>query len=124
MNSMPVEPKMTAGKAGGTIPQYSFVKFGADDETFVVCSANDEAVHGVSQGPAAVAGDPLEIACLGGGAQIKLAATLARGAEVATNTSGTGKAAAAGGYIAGILMASGVSGDVVPMILVPYQKNP
>lgn len=123
MNSH-VEPKIYAFKAGGAIVPYSFVKYGADDETLVQCSANDEAAIGVYQGSVAVvSGDLIEVALIGGGALIKLAATLARGAEVATNTAGLGKAAATGGMILGVLMASGVSGDVVPMLVHPYQKN-
>ena len=115
-------PKIYGFRAGAALSQYQFVKFGAAEDTVIPCSANDELMMGVAQG-AAASGEICEVAIIGGGSQIKLAATLARGAEVATNASGLGKAAAAAGYVAGVVMASGVAGDIVPMILSPYQKN-
>ena len=103
--------------------QFHFVKFGAAEDTVIACSVNDEKAIGVLMN-APASGERAEVALFGGGALLKLAATITRGDLVATNTNGEGKAVAAAGYANAEAMQSGVSGDVIAVMLVKFQMNP
>ena len=112
------EPRVQAYKAGGTIVADTFVKFGSADDTVVACGAGERAI-GVAV-EAAASGETLGVQLFGGGAKLKLGATVVRGQILKSNASGQGiKAAAAGDFCAAVAMASGVSGDIIPVELHP-----
>lgn len=113
------EPRPLTFKAGGTISKNTFVKLSADD-TVVICSAAaNERPIGVAVEDA-VSGGYVEVHVFGGGSKVKAGATFTRGQILKSNASGQAiKAAAAGDYCVAVAMASGVSGDVVPVELHP-----
>lgn len=114
-----IEPKFKTFKAGGTIEQYRFVKFGASD-TQVVKSAAAEKAFGVfmnTNDKDAVQNDEVEIAHLGGGALVKLAGAVTRGDSVKSDANGLGVIGAAGDWCPAIAMESGVAGDVISILL-------
>lgn len=110
------DPRILSFKAGADLSakQYRFVKFGADDEHVVAASVASEVVLGVLQS-APTAEQVAEVALNGGGAKLKLAGTVTRGAYIRNDANGDGIAAVAGEKYGALAMASGVSGDVIPV---------
>lgn len=110
--------------AGGAIPAYSWVKFGADDRTVVVATAATDLIIGCTTSLPADSGERVDVIAAGI-AEVLLAGNVTRGALVTSNASGAGVAAspAAGvnNRVGGIAFASGVSGDIVPVLVVPHQ---
>lgn len=108
--------------AGGTIPAYSLVKFGADDNTVVVAAAATDAIIGVTTSLAAASGERVDVIVCGV-AEVVLGGAVTRGGFITSNASGAGVAPApAGGTnnrIAGVALQSGVSGDVASVLVVP-----
>ena len=111
-----VQPCYKGFKAGAAIAQYSFVKFGADDQT-VVPSADAEKAIGICMTNGVGNGDECEIALLGGGALVKLAGSVALGDSIKSDASGLGVVGGAGEWSPGIAMSAGVAGDVVSILL-------
>jgi hypothetical protein len=109
--------------AGGAIPPNSIVKFGADDNTVVVATAAADASIGVSQNTIAAAlGERVDVMIFGI-ADVKLGTGgITRGAEVTSDASGQGVAAASTNRVIGISLASGVAGDIVPVVVSPATK--
>ncbi len=110
--------------AGGAIPAYSLVKFGADDRTVVVAAAATDAIIGVATSLPAASGERVDVIVCGL-AEVVLAGNVTRGGLVTSNGSGAGVAAApstgANNRVVGTAFASGVSGDIVPVLVVPHQ---
>lgn len=108
--------------AGGTIPAYSLVKFGADDNTVVVAAAATDAIIGVTTSLPAASGERVDV-ILCGVAEVILAGTVTRGGLLTSNASGAAVAAAPGAgtnnRVAGIALQSGVTGDVASVLVVP-----
>jgi hypothetical protein len=106
--------------AGGAIPAFSIVKFGADDRTVVVGAAVSDFLIGVSTSLPAASGERVDV-YLAGSAEVVLAGTVTRGDYVTSNAAGAGVAAApaagTNNRVIGIALASGVSGDVIPVLL-------
>jgi len=106
--------------AEGAIAAYSIVKVGAADFGALQAAAVGDAMIGVSTEIAAATGEMVDVVHAGM-AEVKLAGTVARGAAVTSNAAGLGVAAApAAGVnnrIIGFAQVSGVSGDVIPVIL-------
>ena len=119
-----IEPKMHTLKAGADLSakQFHFVKFGASDSLVVACSVLGEGAIGVLMN-APASGEAAEIALIGGGAKIKSGATIARGGEISSSASGQAAVALTTHDVMAIAMESGVSGDVIPVILVRYELN-
>lgn len=106
-------------ETGGAVPANSLVKFSAD-YTVVVAAATTDLIIGVSSDIAAASGDRCDV-ILSGVANVVLGGTVARGEPVTADTGGVGiKAAPAAGVnarIVGYAMISGVSGDIIPVLL-------
>ncbi|MEK6798023.1 MAG: capsid cement protein [Planctomycetota bacterium] len=104
--------------AGGAITKNAIVMFGADDNTVVVATAATDKLLGVALA-AAASGERVEVQ-LQGVAEVALGGTVARGADVPSGAAGVGGALAAAIPIkssVGRAMASGVSGDIIPVAL-------
>ena len=102
--------------AGGAIGANCFVKFGADDNTVVAAAAATDAIIGVNDNIVRVTGDRTDVIHVGI-ADVKLGGTVARGAEVTSDATGQGVAGASTNRIGGVALTSGVSGDIVPMLI-------
>lgn len=99
---------------------YTILKFGATDEHVRKGAAATDAVIGVVEG---VAPDGIGERCdvvLSGIAEVRLGGTVTRGGALASDANGAGVAGVAGNRAIGIALASGVSGDIVPVLLSPH----
>lgn len=111
--------------AGGAIPAFSLVKFGADDRTVVVAAAATDQPIGVSTSLPAASGERVDIIHSGIG-EVLLAGTVTRGVSyIVANAAGAGVASAAAAGTnngaVGLPLQSGVSGDVIPVLIVPQR---
>lgn len=106
--------------AEGAIAAYSIVKVGAADYGALQAAGATESIIGVTTEIAALTGEMVDVVH-GGIAEVKLGGTVARGAPVTSNASGLGVAAApaagTNNRIVGYAQVSGVSGDVIPVLL-------
>ncbi|MCK9372583.1 MAG: hypothetical protein M0P91_05255 [Sulfuricurvum sp.] len=97
--------------AGGDIPAYRIVKFGADDNTVVLATAATDYIIGVSD-LGGVTGDRLDIV-MDDIAEVEFGGTIVRGGPVTTDAAGKAIAATvAGSRTIGFAMVSGVVGDI------------
>jgi len=104
--------------AGGTITKGAIVMFGSDDNTVVVATAATDLLIGVALADA-VSGARVEVQ-LAGVAEIKLGGTVTRGNDVTSGAAGVGVALSAAATIkssVGTAMASGVTGDIIPVLI-------
>lgn len=108
--------------SGGAITQYTIVKFGSDDDHVVAAAASTDDMIGVAQLAAGGAEESMRV-MMTGISRIKIGGNVTRGALLTSDGSGQGVAAApATGVNANIIgraMASGVSGDIIPVLLMP-----
>lgn len=95
-----------------TAKQYHGAKFGANDKTVVAAEAQEGFGIIMSSSPDT---GLTEVALTGAGAKVKLAGEVTRGDSLTTNAAGAFVAAGAGERCLAIAMASGVSGDVIPV---------
>jgi hypothetical protein len=108
--------------AGGAINANSIVKAGANDYDVLQAAGATatEKLLGVTTEIAATSGERVDV-ILGGIADVKLGGTVARGDPVTADASGNGVAAApatgTNNRIVGIALISGVSGDIIPVLL-------
>jgi len=111
--------KKTKSTAAITVA-FTVAKFGADDDTMSLATAVGDKLSGVFQHTTSAAGEEARV-MLSGISKLKLGGTVTRGALVTTNASGQGVAAApAAGVnnsVIGQAMKSGVSGDIVTVLL-------
>lgn len=108
-----------AAKCTAAITQeYTIAKFGSDDDTFSVASAATDILLGIFQHTTTDAGDVARVMMLGI-SRCKLGGSVTRGNPITADSAGKGVAAAAGQSIVGFAMASGVSGDSIPVFLAP-----
>jgi hypothetical protein len=113
-------------KAGAAVTAYTVAKFGTDDETMIPAAANTDLLAGIFQHNAA-SGAEVRVMLTGIG-RLKLGTGgITRGAPVTVDASGQGIAlsGAAGTNVQsiGIAMASGVAGDIVPVLIVPSRPQ-
>jgi hypothetical protein len=114
-----IEPKIVTFNATAAIGANKFVKYGASKDLIALCGAGEKAI-GVTMSSAAAAGDPVEVALIGGGAKVTAGGTISLGAYVKSDASGDAVAAATDGdYAIGIVTDSAVDNDVVSMIVAP-----
>lgn len=108
--------------AGAAINAYTIVKFGATDYQVVPAAAVGDALAGVTTEVAAAAGERVDVIHTGI-AYVVLGGTVAPGDPITTDASGRGvKAAPAAGVnniCIGRARYSGVSGDVIEVLLSP-----
>ena len=102
--------------AGAAVAAYRIVKFGtSDDEVIQSAAATDQHI-GVGPGFAVDSAERMDVTMVGI-AEVELGGTVARGADVTANATGQGVAAAATNSIIGRALQSGVSGQIVPVLL-------
>jgi hypothetical protein len=108
--------------AEAAINAFRIVKFGTTDDFVVQGAAVGDALIGVVEGVAPAAGERCDVV-MAGIAEITLGGTVARGAALTSDGTGRAVAAApAGGTnnsLIGRALASGVVGDVIPVLLAP-----
>jgi len=101
---------------------YLIAKFGADDETLSQATASTEELVGVFQHTTSVANEKVRV-MLTGITRVKLGGTVTRGGWGTSDANGKAVAAAPGAgvnaAVVGRFMASGVNGDIVPLLLAP-----
>ncbi len=114
-------------KAGATIAKNRIVKFGADDNHVIQGAAVSDSLIGVVDFPGPLSDTVLVEegvdVVLNGVAEIKLGGTVVRGGPLTSDATGQGVAAAPGAgvnnRIVGFAMASGVTGDIIGVLLNP-----
>lgn len=107
--------------AGGTVTDAAIVMFDSDDDTVIVGTAATDLLIGVALA-AAASGARVEVQ-LAGIAFVKLGGTVARGEDVTSGAAGAGVKLTAAATIKssiGKAMASGVSGDIIPVELAKW----
>lgn len=121
MNKMFTKPY----DAGATVKSNRFVKFGADDDKVVQAAASTDNIIGAVNavavpGSDAATGDRLDVEHYGI-VDIRLGGTVTRGAKVTSDSDGRAVAAAPGAgvnaQIGGIALRSGVTDDIIPVLL-------
>lgn len=101
-------------KAGTALKAFTFVKFGADNETVVQCGANERCIGIFQGGEDAVIGDHVEIALPGGGAFLKVSEAVGLGKLITSTATGAGEVAdAAGEFCGAVAYEAGVENDVI-----------
>jgi hypothetical protein len=106
--------------AGGAITAYSIVKPGTNDYDVVLAAASSDKCIGITREFAAASGEPVDV-IQDGIANLKLGGTVTRGDLLMSDASGFGILAAASAgtnvRVIGIALISGVSGDVIPVMI-------
>ena len=102
----------------------TIAKFGADDDTMSIAAAVTDNMVGIFQHITSAAGKQVEV-MLTGISDLKIAGTVTRGDLITSNASGQGvtaaPAAGVNNNVVGTAMRSGVTGDVIPVLLGPSQ---
>lgn len=108
---------------GAAVEANRIVKIGAADGTVIKGAAATDALLGVSDVVDTPSGGICDV-IMGGVAEVKLGGTVARGARVTSDASGQGVAASpsagTNNGVVGIALSSGVSGDLVPVAVMPH----
>ncbi len=101
---------------------FTIGKFGADDDTLALAAASTDELVGVFQHITTTAGERVRV-MLTGITRIVLGGAVTRGGWITSDANGNGVAAAPGAgvnaAVIGKAMASGVAGDIVPMLIAP-----
>lgn len=103
-------------KASGTIPAFSFVKFG-DNNTVTLATASTDNIIGVSDGVTYDNGEMADIYMQGANCEIVLGGTVSAGEALTVNSSGCAISATAGDNIGAIALNDGISGDIIKAIV-------
>jgi len=115
-----IEKTLKCASAIGTA--YTIAKFALDDDTLDVASSSTDTLIGVFQHTTDAAGEQVRV-MVSGISRLKLGGTVTRGDFVTSTTGGLGVAAApatgVNASIVGVAMASGASGDIVPVLIQP-----
>lgn len=105
-------------KAGGAIPAYHIVQFGAADDTVVVETSATGDMIGVIGRDAAASGERVDVV-RSGFAPVKLAGVAVRGNRLTADVDGRAKNAGAGQRFIGIAEQSGDANDVIEIFVCP-----
>lgn len=105
--------------AEAAITANSIVKPGSTDDAVVLAAAAGDSAIGVTEGIAAAAGERVDVV-MAGIAEVKLAGNVTRGGGVVANASGLGVAAASTNRAIGYALQSGVTGDIVEVLIAPH----
>jgi hypothetical protein len=109
-------------KCTAAVAAWTLAKFGADDDTLSTAAAATDNVVGVFQHATTAAGQEVRV-MLSGISRVKAGGTIARGDLIGSDATGQGvtvaPAAGTNNRVVGIAMASGVSGDIIPVSIVP-----
>lgn len=118
-----VQPVMKTFTAGEDLSakQYTFVKFGSNNESIVGCSVADEKSIGILMN-APASGELAEVALPGGGAKLKARGVIARGAYISTTNAGQGKAAAvldgAVAHVGAMAHMTSATNDIIEVLVI------
>lgn len=133
---------MTAGieksfLSAAAIQEYRLVMFGADDNTVATANGSAAEIIGVAQHDTAAVGEEIRV-MLTGIAEVRLGGAVTRGQNITSDANGNGiaatqhthtentaatytqnatTAAASAVRVIGKALASGVSGDIIPVLL-------
>lgn len=109
--------------AGAAIAAHTLLKFGAADGQVINAVDAAAAIIGVQSELDVASGDRASVAMVGNIEDVKLGGTVTRGDPITSDASGFGVAAApvagTNNYIVGFAEASGVSGDIIPVVIAP-----
>lgn len=108
----PVIKAFTAG-ADLSALQYSWVKYGTENDTVVGCSADNNPVGILMNAPES--GEVAEVA-IAGGAKLKSSGTIGANASIGVAASGQAKAVTSGDASA-IALEDAVANDVIPVLI-------
>jgi hypothetical protein len=97
---------------------FLIAKFGADDDTLSQAAAATDNLCGIFQHITTAAGEAIRV-MLDGISRIKLGDTVTRGGPVTSDSAGKGVPAVGGQNIIGFALASGVVGDIIPVLIAP-----
>lgn len=116
-------PRLKAFKADGAITQYTFVKYGSDRDHVAAGTANSKC-RGIAMNAATAAEDIVEVALPGGGALLKINATIAGGNYLTSLSTGQGeKADASGDNVGARAEDGGVAGDIIPVEVLDFKTS-
>lgn len=111
-------PLIKSCTAGGTINARRFLKYSADG-TVVQAAASSDLIIGASDTLGAASGDRADVIHTEI-AEIQLGGSVTRGQQLTADANGCGVVvSAAGQRVGGIALISGVSGDYIPVLVLP-----
>lgn len=105
--------------AEAAINAYRIVKFGTTDDYVVQGAAATDSLIGVVETVAPALGERCDVVVCGI-AEVSLGGSVTRGGSVTSNATGQAVGTAAGNRAIGVALASGASGDVIPVLLSPH----
>lgn len=114
-----VQPSLKAYKVPSDFSenQYKFVTINAAGDEIALCGANGRAQGILMNKPTAK--EAAEVAIFGAGAKLKLESDVGVGKLITSTAAGLGEVAdAAGEFCAAIAMESGVTGDVISVMVI------
>lgn len=107
-------------KCTAAVAAFTLAKFGADDDTLSSATASTEELIGVFQHATTAANQEVRV-MLSGISRVKLGGTVTRGGLLTSDASGQavaiGAVAGTNYAVIGRAMASGVSGDIIPVLI-------
>lgn len=108
--------------SGGVIAEGTFVKLTANG-VVSQSEANQRAI-GIAQSEATAAGQPVEVALPGGGAELKISEEVALGKMLTSDANGLGEVAdAAGEWVGAVAYQSGVANDFIDVMVTGFPSQ-
>ena len=101
---------------------FTIAKFGGDDDTLSLAAAATDNLLGIFQHTTLAAGEDVRV-MLSQISLAKLGGTVTRGGPITSDAAGKGIAAVLGQNIIGFALASGVDGDLIPLLIAPGVLN-
>lgn len=123
MSQVHLKPIIQAFTAGAdlTTHQYKLVKFDSTNNSVILCGDAEKPLGVLMNNPNT--SEVAEVA-VQGGAKVKIASTMSTlSGSVASAANGVGRAAVAGEWSIGTQQDTGVSGDIIPIIIDLHQLN-
>ena len=104
-------------KAGAAVAKHKIVKPGAADDRVVQAADAGDKIIGVTDRPAAAAGDPVDVAVIGE-VPVECGAAVTRGDLLTSDANGKAvPTTTAGNAVLGRALRSGADGDIIPVLL-------
>lgn len=117
----PSNVKAYRAEADLSAKQYRFVIPSTDDKHIAISGAGGQSL-GILMNEPAAAEEAAEIALIGGGAKIKLAATVALNGQIKSDANGDGVPADTDkDWCGAIAVEAGVSGDIVSVMVAAFE---
>ncbi|MBI5056996.1 MAG: hypothetical protein HZB61_10320 [Nitrospirae bacterium] len=101
----------------------TIAKFGADDNTLSAALAATDGLIGIFQHITSAAGEDVRV-MLDGISDLKLGGTVTRGDQITSDSAAKGVKATLGQNYIGYALASGVTGDIIPVLIAPGMIAP